>query len=327
MRAAARSTAPTSTSGTRTPTASTPTRASRRGGTRRTAARTSCAATRSPASTPAPARRRWTARSTSRRSGRAGTPAARSTSTCASAPTTAARSRRTTRRRSSSPTPTTRRCSRRGALQHALAEDRSDDGRDRQRAPAGLGATPTNIVSVTGSIADGFAATFTIGLSGVASNASAGESTDTNGRGEPRLGEGGEVRERRAHARPLGSRGREADGAREPRPRRQDARQGDRSAGGRDADAARGDPDGRRRRGGDREAHARRRRRQHEEPVEEGRRFPPDQLPSSGSPLSSHSRQIHSAPRASPALSAGRNHRHAAHGADRQGGRRPCAPV
>ena len=65
-----------------------------------------------------------------------------------------------------------------GAAPYNTRSPKTDPTTDETDNVLSSSADATNIVPVTGSIADGFAATFTIGLTGVASNASA-SSTDT----------------------------------------------------------------------------------------------------------------------------------------------------
>ena len=66
-----------------------------------------------------------------------------------------------------------------GAAPYNTRSPKTDPTTDETDNVLPRSADATNIVPVTGSISDGFAATFTIGLTGVASNASAGASTDT----------------------------------------------------------------------------------------------------------------------------------------------------
>jgi protocatechuate 3,4-dioxygenase beta subunit len=66
-----------------------------------------------------------------------------------------------------------------GAAPYNTRSPKTDPTTDESDNVLSSSADATNIVPVTGSIADGFAATFTIGLTGVASNASAASSTDT----------------------------------------------------------------------------------------------------------------------------------------------------
>jgi protocatechuate 3,4-dioxygenase beta subunit len=67
-----------------------------------------------------------------------------------------------------------------GAAPYNTRSPKTDPTTDETDNVLTSSADATNIVPVTGSLADGFAATFTIGLTGVASNASAGRSTDTS---------------------------------------------------------------------------------------------------------------------------------------------------
>ena len=66
-----------------------------------------------------------------------------------------------------------------GAAPYNMRSPKTDPTTDETDNVLSSPAGATNIVPVTGSLADGFAATFTIGLTGVASNASAASSTDT----------------------------------------------------------------------------------------------------------------------------------------------------
>ncbi len=66
-----------------------------------------------------------------------------------------------------------------GAAPYNTRSPKTDPTTDETDNVLSSSADATNIVPVTGSIADGFAATFTIGLTGVASNASAASSSDT----------------------------------------------------------------------------------------------------------------------------------------------------
>ena len=66
-----------------------------------------------------------------------------------------------------------------GAAPYNTRSPKTDPTTDESDNVLPSSADATNIVPVTGSIADGFGATFTIGLTGVASNASAAASGDT----------------------------------------------------------------------------------------------------------------------------------------------------
>jgi protocatechuate 3,4-dioxygenase beta subunit len=66
-----------------------------------------------------------------------------------------------------------------GAAPYNTRSPKTDPTTDENDNVLTSSADATNIVPVTGTIAAGFAATFTIGLTGVASNASAASSTDT----------------------------------------------------------------------------------------------------------------------------------------------------
>ena len=157
-----------------------------------------------------------------------------------------------------------------GAAPYNTRSPKTDPTTDETDNVLPSSADATNIVPVTGSIADGFAATFTIGLTGVASNASAAASTDTT------------VSASLASAKVTKS----AKGARtlilsvhagEKLTAHASLVRDGKTLGKATGQLAGGmqtlrvaHPDGRRRGCGNRQAHAGRRRREHEEPVQEG---------------------------------------------------------